>query len=236
MNGKTRFFFVIFVLIGAYCFCEDERYLYIEKINVHKLKTNGKHWDSFKGKPDILCYIFILNDGIWKKVFSTKMKSNVLKIEDTFDTQIKIQLGSKIKIEIIDVDLGNDDLIGRANLSFEKRDFLGVSQQLSFHRVAKFKYILSIYSSLIEKKIAESVKKRVKEIEAKMKFKISKQKDEISKQKNIIIKKDKLISKHHKEILLLKEKIKAMELEEDSWDDFDKETKGTFDDSKNKEK
>lgn len=225
------YFFIVLFSFFSSLFCESLQYLYIKKIAVHKLKGNGKHWDSFKGNPDLICNLFTLNDGIWTKTFSTSTYSNVLEINEEIATQISISPNTQIKIEIIDVDLGDNDLVGKIDITLSKQDLRGNGQEISFGRVAIFSYFFSPHETVAEKKLAEKVEKMVNEevdiYRKKIADSILKLQKTIEVQKKILEEKQKRISEYAEIIKHLTDKVDKLqkENEDETWEEFEDDLK-----------
>ena len=129
---------------------QSTRRLYIESLTVAATKSNGKAWDAWNGAPDLKVVISI--NG--KKVFSTKKLSNKFSFSDVINTRLDVASNQKIKIEVIDEDLANNDLVGSKVLKIPELDLLVEDhQKLSFGRVdnlvvfySKFKELKLNYS------------------------------------------------------------------------------------------
>ncbi|WP_372366966.1 hypothetical protein [Candidatus Uabimicrobium sp. HlEnr_7] len=218
------------LILTPFGFCQKQ-YLYIKEIQIHKLKQNGKHWDSFKGSPDVVCNIFTLQDGIWKKTFTSKGFNNTLKIDSEMDTQIEVSVNFQIKIEIVDLDLGDHDTIGKLDITMREEDFGNGLREISFDRIGKFIYFFSPYQTKKEKIFAEKVNevanKKLEVYQKSVAKDIDSYKKTIVEQKKIILENKNRIDEYTKIIEHLTEKIQKLQKdkEDEAWDNFDEDLK-----------
>ena len=225
------FLLMLYIVLVPFGLCQSPQYLYIKEIKIHKLKQNGKHWDSFKGNPDVQCNIYTLQNGIWKKAFSSSSFSNTLHIKDEIACKIEVYPDFQIKVEIVDLDIGDHDTIGKLNVTIHKDDFAENTCEISFDRVEKFVYFFSPYQTLDEKKFAEKVNaeanKKLDDYKKSVAKEMAQYKKTIAELEKKLQEKEKRVSEYSKIIEHLTEKIRTLkrETEDEAWDKFEDDLK-----------
>jgi hypothetical protein len=91
----------------------------IHKCVVKDRKADGAHWDVNEGKPDLRVKI---RNGTVKdsKEFSTKEATDIFSHDFNETTTIRFKTGHKLEIQVVDVDVAADDLIGAINVNTDK--------------------------------------------------------------------------------------------------------------------
>ncbi|BBM84905.1 hypothetical protein [Candidatus Uabimicrobium amorphum] len=225
------FLLMLYIVLVPFGLCQSPQYLYIKEFKIHKLKQNGKHWDSFKGSPDVKCNIYTLQNGIWKKAFTSNSYNNTLHVDSEMGSQIEVYPDFQIKIEVVDLDLGDHDTIGKLNVTIHKDDFSESTCEISFDRVEKFVYFFSPYRTVSEKKFAEKVSeeanKKLEEYKKSVAKEIKMYKKKIAEMEKKLREKETRISEYTKIIEHLTEKIRTLkrETEDEAWDQFEDDLK-----------
>jgi hypothetical protein len=91
----------------------------IKKVEVKKTQKNGDAWDVNNGAPDLR--VIIRNATSSKeKAFESKEKKDVFAADFDEPTTVKFRAGDKLEIEVVDVDVAVNDLIGKTTLDMKE--------------------------------------------------------------------------------------------------------------------
>lgn len=134
-------------VLSLWCFAQEPEppCFFIQSLEVAPKKPEGKDWDAFKGKPDLLVVLYYKNPkGAWKKQFKSSVFEDQYQIHK-LQTSFLIEEEQELKIEILDKDGLNNDLIGSCVLKINPSEFSkGEEKTLKFDSVSSLVYCLKI--------------------------------------------------------------------------------------------
>ena len=136
---------IILSLLFVFCYAESKR-LYISSVKVSAKKPNGKAWDFTGKKPDVRIEVFQQANGTWKKVFTSNLFKNTTSIDQVINTKVDVDYGGKIKIQVVDVDSFQNDVIGEYEVSAVDDK----TYTVNFDSVKTLSYFFSQYKSFLE--------------------------------------------------------------------------------------
>ncbi|BBM86609.1 eIF2A-related protein [Candidatus Uabimicrobium amorphum] len=160
----------------------EKRYLYITDLLV-KEKNGGKHWDNFEGKPDLVIILYVWKNKQWKTHYTSPVFKDLLRVEQNIAVDCTIEVGDKVRIEIEDKDLAQNDSIGSIELDVP---FAEKNSIQHFGSIKKIHYVFSRHSSLkkwkqeqqqamrrrLEKELANDILHKEKQLQQNIRKKI----------------------------------------------------------------
>ena len=144
-----KIFFLMLVYLLSCLQAEEVWFFKINDCVVNTTKSDNKLWDIAGGKPDIRIIVSLMRNQEEVKKFKSKVYKNIYQVNEIIQTNLQVQEGDTLEITVIDVDLKNDDLIGKLSYQIESKDLsLGNIISLQHGCINKFECYLSPYSDL----------------------------------------------------------------------------------------
>ena len=84
----------------------------VKKVEVKETKKDGSSWDVDNGKPDLAVSVRNESDKD-QKAFTTKTKNDTFSADFDEPTTLKIRAGQVLEIEVLDIDVAVNDIIGK---------------------------------------------------------------------------------------------------------------------------
>ncbi len=139
MRGYIYLFFLLWAMS---CYAFESGNLIIDRIVIEKKKSDGKSWDAFKGKPDVVILISMQVAQKRENIYLSGVFKNRYRVLDVINTKIKVAGKEKLYIQIHDRDIAKNDLIGSHTLVFDKEQ-ANKQITISFGQVKTFRYIFT---------------------------------------------------------------------------------------------
>lgn len=114
---------------------DAEAKIRVGRCSVFSTKANGRAWDSFGGKPDLM--VFVSKKEVFGRDIRTTTKRNTYSA-DFNEVTATVSVGDAVRISVFDDDASNDDIIGRVDLVISQEFFnAGYLEIGQFGRVSK---------------------------------------------------------------------------------------------------
>lgn len=142
-----KIFFLMLLYLLSYLQAEDVWFFKINDCVVNTTKSDENFWDIAGGRPDIRITVSLMRNQVEVKKFKSKVYKNIYQVNEIIQTNLQVQEGDTLEITVEDIDLKNDDLIGRLSYHIESKDLsLGNLISLQNGCVNKFECYLSPYT------------------------------------------------------------------------------------------
>jgi hypothetical protein len=91
---------------------DDEYVIHVKGCKVKETKANGDSWDPMNGKPDLAVQLRNLSRPDSKK-YETPEAKDTFEHVFNIDTAFRVKAGEELEIQVLDKDIGNDDVCGK---------------------------------------------------------------------------------------------------------------------------
>ena len=107
------FLAVLGLTVGAPAVRADDEYVvHLKGCKVKETKANGDSWDPMNGKPDLAVQLRNLSRPESKKYESPEAKDTFEHVYN-IDTGFRLKAGDELEIQVLDKDIGTDDVCGK---------------------------------------------------------------------------------------------------------------------------